>query len=71
MKKNIIKTCPVCRTAPSRQSLDKCPRCGAKLVLGDLSKMPIEREPEVFSNIQKQNQNNNTVDYTEFFDEKR
>lgn len=72
MQDNIIWKCTYCQINPSAQSSKKCPRCGRKLTPWDLSKAPLERQPEwplTKSEVESSADNDeNRIDYTKFFD---
>jgi len=72
MEENLIWTCIYCHINPSAQSSRKCPRCGRKLTPWDLSKAPLERQPEWPSEKDEVKsavrENENRTDYTKFFD---
>ena len=72
MDDNIIWTCTYCNRVPSAQSIRKCPNCGRKLTPWDLSKAPLERQPEWPSMKNgagaTAEKDTNRIDYTKFFD---
>ncbi len=71
MGNNIIWTCTYCHINPTVQSSRKCPQCGRKLTLWDLSKAPLERKPEWPAASEKRKEDvgeaNNCTDYSCFF----
>ena len=71
MEENIIWTCTYCHINPTAQSSRKCPRCGRKLTAWDLSKAPLERQPEWPAASEKRTEEiekaDNYTDYTKFF----
>ena len=72
MDNNILWTCTYCKIVPSAQSSRKCPRCGRKLTPWDLSKAPLERQPEWPLSKGEEGPSveidKNRIDYTKFFD---
>ncbi len=70
MEDNIIWTCTYCHINPTKQSSKKCPRCGRKLTLWDLSKTPLERQPEWPNNTEANKENSqeeSRIEYSKYF----
>ncbi len=73
MNNSMVWTCTNCKYIPSAQSSRRCPRCGKKLTLWDLSKAPLNRQPEwpLNKNEASTEKNENRIDYTKFFDKEK
>ena len=73
MNNSMVWTCTNCKIIPSVQSSRRCPCCGKRLMLWDLSKAPLNRQPEwpFNKNEASTEKDENRIDYTEFFDKEK